>query len=54
VVHFVSQLTSVTSIVQSCVYLPNEEEALVTHIGTVQISSTLTLTGVLFVPSVSI
>ena len=48
---FVSLLTFVTSIVQFCVYLPNGEEALVTHIGTVQISSTLTLTRVLCVPS---
>ena len=50
-VHSIPQLTSITSVVQSCVYLPNGEEALVTHIGTVQISSTLTLTGALCVPS---
>ena len=52
-VHSVSQHTSITSIVQSCIYLPNGEEALVTHIGTMQISSTLILTGVLCVPSFS-
>ena len=46
-VHSISQLTSITSIVQSCVYLANGEEALVTHIGTVQISSTFILTDVL-------
>ena len=52
-VQSVSQHTSITSIVQSCIYLPNGEEALVTHIGTMQISSTLTLTRVLCVPSFS-
>ena len=41
-VHSVSQLTTITSIVHSCVYLLNGEKAAVTHIGTVQISSTLT------------
>ena len=53
-VHSVTQLTTVTSIIQSCVYLPNGEEALVTHIGTLQISSTLALTSVLCVPSFSL
>ena len=50
-VRFVSQLTSITSIVYTFVYLPNGEQALVTHIGTVTISSTLILTDVLCVPS---
>ena len=31
-VHSVSQLTTITSIVQSCVFLPNGDQALVTHI----------------------
>ena len=52
-VHSVSQLTTITSIVHSCVYLPNGEKDIVTHIGTMQISSTLTLTNVLCVPSFS-
>ena len=52
-VHSVSQLTTITSIVHSCVYLPNGEKAIVTHIGTMQISSTLTLTNVLCVSSFS-
>ena len=50
-VRSISQLTSITSIVYTFVYLPNEEQALVTHIGTVTISSTLILTDVLCVPS---
>ena len=52
-VHSITQFTTITSIVQTCVYLPNGEEALVTHVGIVQVSSTLTLTGVLCVPSFS-
>ena len=46
-VHSFSQLTTITSIVHSCIYLLNGEKVVVTHIGTVQISSTLTLTNVL-------
>ena len=52
-VHLVSQLTVVTSTVHSCVFLPNGDQALITHIGTVQISPTLTLTNVLCVPTFS-
>ena len=47
----VAQLTSITSIVHTFVYLPNGEQALVTHIGTVHISSSLILTNVLCMPS---
>ena len=50
-VHSVTQFTSITSIVNTCVYLPNREQALVTHLGTMHISSTLVLTDVLCVPS---
>ena len=53
-VHSASQLTTITSIVQSCVFLPNGEQALVTHIDTVQVSSNLTLIDVLCVPSFSL
>ena len=50
-VHSVTQFIEITSIVQTCVFLPNGEQALVTHVDTMQVSSTLTLTGVLCVPS---
>ena len=52
-VHSITKFTTITSIVQTCVYLTNGEEALVTHVGTVQVSSTLTLTDALRVPSFS-
>ena len=48
-----SLLTTITSTLHSFVYLPNGEKALVTHIGTIQVSNTLTLYGVLCVPSFS-
>ena len=51
-VHSMAQLTTITFVVQSCVYLPNGEQAIVKH-GTVQTSSTLTLTGISCVPSFS-
>ena len=50
-VHSVSCLTTITSTINTYVYLPNGERALVTHIGTVHISETLVLYGVLCVPS---
>ena len=50
-VHSVSCLSSITSTINTFVYLPNGEKALVTHIGTVHISDQLTLYGVLCVPS---
>ena len=52
-VHSVTQLTTITSVVQTYVSLPNGEQAMVTHIGTIRISSTLTLIDVLCVPSFS-
>ena len=52
-VHLVTQLTIITSISQTYVFLPNGEHAMVTHIGTVKVSTTLTLTNVLCVPSFS-
>ena len=54
--HFVCSvdlLTSITATMQSLVQLPNGESAQVTHIGTVTLSSSLTLTNVLCVPSFS-
>ena len=50
-VHSVSCLTTITSTINTYVYLPNGERALVTHIGIVHISETLVLYGVLCVPS---
>jgi len=48
-----SFLTTITLLVSKHVKLPNGNFAKVTHIGTVQISATLTLTNVLCVPSFS-
>ena len=52
-VHYVTCFTSVTTILNTHVNLPNGEIALVTHIGTVRISEKLTLYNVLYVPSFS-
>ena len=54
--HFVCSvdlLTSITATIQSLVHLPNGESAQVTHIGTIVLSPSLTLTNVLCVPSFS-
>ena len=50
-VHSVSCFTSITAILNTFVNLPNGELALVTHIGTVEISTKLVLHNVLCVPS---
>ena len=52
-VHSAKFFTKITSILHTSVELPNGESALVTHIGTVQISDSLTLFDVLCVPSFS-
>nr|XP_023919946.1 uncharacterized protein LOC112031483 [Quercus suber] len=52
-VHSVTCFTSITTILNTHVNLPNGEIALVTHIGTVRISEKLTLYNVLCVPSFS-
>ena len=44
-------LTSYTEISHSMVELPNGESAVVIHIGTIHLSSHITLTNVLYVPS---
>jgi hypothetical protein len=49
----ISFFTTITASVSKLVRLPNGNFASVTHIGTVKISSTLTLTDVLCVPSFS-
>ncbi|XP_030945924.1 uncharacterized protein LOC115970427 [Quercus lobata] len=51
--HFASSIIPTMPIFQTFVYLPNGEQALVIHIGIVQIFATLILTGVLCVPSFS-
>ena len=50
-VHSMSQFTSITSIVNTYVYLPNGDQVLVTHVGIMHISSTFVLKDVLCVPS---
>jgi hypothetical protein len=47
----VSFFTSITAIISTSVQLPNGVVASVTHIGTIKISKSLTLTNVLCVPS---
>ena len=52
--HFVCSvdlLTTITATMQSLVQLPNGESTQVTHIGTVVLSSSLTLKNALCVPS---
>ena len=51
IVCYVHLLTTIIAITQSIVQLPNGETALVTHIGTVTLSSSLILQNVLYVPS---
>ena len=50
-IHSISYYTSITSTLNTHVNLPNGEIALVTHIGTIQISKKLVLHNVLCVPS---
>ena len=50
-VHSLKIFTSITSIVHISVRLPNGDVAKVTHIGTVQLSSTLILENVLCIPT---
>jgi hypothetical protein len=52
-INSISLFTSITTTLSTKVKLPNGQFALVTHIGTVQISAHLTLTNVLCVPSFS-
>ena len=48
-VYSLSSFTSITSAIHSYIHLPNGQKVLATHIGSVQISHTLTLTNVLCV-----
>ena len=52
-VHSLQFFTSITSIVHISVKLPNGDMAKVTHIGTVKLTSTLTLENVLCIPTFS-
>lgn len=52
-VNSVSLFTTVSSVSHLSVKLPNGQTAVVTHIGTIHITSTLTLTNVLCIPSFS-
>ena len=51
IVHSVSLFTKITSSITSFVQLPNGERVVVTHIGTIQVTSSLVLENVLCVPS---
>ena len=52
-VHSIQFFTSITSIVQISIRLPNGDMAKVTHVGIVQVSPTLLLENVLCIPSFS-
>ena len=49
-VHSISVFSSITSLSNTYVYLPNGERALVTHIGTVHLTEKLIIHNVLCVP----
>ena len=52
-VHSLSKFTSITSSISTYVHLLNGEKVLATHIGTVQVTTSLLFTDVLCVPSLS-
>ena len=51
IVHSLTLFTKITSCVATFVQLPNGEKVTVTHIGTIQVTSTLLLENVLCVPT---
>jgi len=51
IIHSITLFTKITSSTSTFVQLPNGEKAIVTHIGTIQVTSTLVLKNVLCVPS---
>ena len=53
IICFINLLTTITSLTQCVVELPNGESAQVTYIGLVRLSTTLVLENVLYVPSFS-
>ena len=53
IIHSILYLITITFVINTVAHLPVLETALVTHIGTVKLSETLILTGVLCVPCFS-
>ena len=51
IIHSIALFTKITSSTSTFVQLPNGEKAIVTHIGIIQVASTLVLENVLYVPS---
>ena len=51
IVHSLTLFSKITSCVATFVQLPNSEKVIVTHIGTIQVTSTLLLENVLCVPT---
>ena len=51
VVHSITLFTKITTSTSTFVQLPNDEKEIVTHMGTIQVTSTLVLENVLCVPS---
>ena len=51
IIHSITLFTKITSSTSTFVQLPNGEKATVTHIGTIQVTSSLILENVLCVPS---
>ena len=53
IIHSVTLFTKITSSITTFIQLPNGEKVTVTHIGTIQVTSTFVLENVLCVPSFS-
>lgn len=51
IVHSITLFAKITTSTSTFVQLPNDEKTIVTHMGTIQVTSTLVLENVLFVPS---
>ena len=52
-IHSITLFTKITSLISTFVQLPNGEKVTVTHMGIIQVTSTLLLENVLCVPSFS-
>ena len=53
IIHSITLFTKITSSISTFVQLPNGERVYITHIGIIQVTSTLVLINVLCVPSFS-
>lgn len=53
IIHSITLFTKITSSISTFVQLPNGERVTITHIGTIQVTSTLVLENILCVPSFS-